>query len=692
MTFKDRHKQLLVTSFTSIHEQLVEMEAKISDALHPTAFSRHVNDLSPTDVKVIHDYLDRLRSVMQSCLEDAEIPITQRSIGLRWALQTAVNFIHISIAEMSPNKLAGYGALGDDERTRLVKMQEELQRVTDRISGYLKGHGANFGDRIARLESTAIRKETLSLLDEIITRWQLVEFRSQLDMIIDRLAKPQFEIAVFGRVSSGKSSLLNHIAGKEILPVGVTPVTAVPTRLTRGDQPQVIVSIAEFGPREVPLDNLYEYAAEEGNPGNQKHVTNILVRVPSERLREGIVFVDTPGIGALATTGGAETLAYLPRCDLGVVLIDAGSSLAKDDLQLLRLLAEAGASRQVLISKADLLQADDRKRAVAYVRDHLSREFAVEITVRPVSTVGSDERLLIEWFENDILALYDRHDELRQRSFATKVVMLIHSVHSVLHTLHERASGQAQQPREADIERAKELLDFSGDTIREARKISRDWVTNQRSTMAAVLDGVTQALQESHGNSPRDAVAQSLREAFKAHASAAYDNIANLQRHLGQSLDSLKNLFPSAAIDAAAVSDLQPAGLPLADNPAMDLVAGDQASWWTFMPKAAGLLVRRSVEKRLGEAIRQRLDAYDRQLQSWLSKSAQQVIDRYENQAEVIREELRRAVRASQDETVDTDALCRDLDALDAEAATYRGDRGQNADDGRDGNSSEKST
>ena len=40
-----------------------------------------------------------------------------------------------------------------------------------------------------------------------------VEFRPTLTMIVDRLEAKSFEIAVFGRVSSGKSLLLNrHIA------------------------------------------------------------------------------------------------------------------------------------------------------------------------------------------------------------------------------------------------------------------------------------------------------------------------------------------------------------------------------------------------------------------------------------------------------------------------------------------------
>jgi hypothetical protein len=46
-------------------------------------------------------------------------------------------------------------------------------------------------------------------IDRIITAHGLVEYRNALAMIVDKFETKTFEIGVFGRVSSGKSSLLN---------------------------------------------------------------------------------------------------------------------------------------------------------------------------------------------------------------------------------------------------------------------------------------------------------------------------------------------------------------------------------------------------------------------------------------------------------------------------------------------------
>ena len=68
---------------------------------------------------------------------------------------------------------------------------------------------------------------------------------------------------------------------------GATPVTAVPTRLEFGEKLTVLGSFAETRPCAIETERLWEYASEEGNPGNAKHVTGIHETVPSPRLRSG---------------------------------------------------------------------------------------------------------------------------------------------------------------------------------------------------------------------------------------------------------------------------------------------------------------------------------------------------------------------------------------------------------------------
>lgn len=48
---------------------------------------------------------------------------------------------------------------------------------------------------------------------------QIVACRNQLE------AHNGIDVAVFGRFKAGKSSFLNHLTGRDVLPIGVVPLT-----------------------------------------------------------------------------------------------------------------------------------------------------------------------------------------------------------------------------------------------------------------------------------------------------------------------------------------------------------------------------------------------------------------------------------------------------------------------------------
>jgi GTP-binding protein EngB required for normal cell division len=266
--------------------------------------------------------------------------------------------------------MTGYGELTGDEARQMKSIAADLTASLERLAGYLD-QGPDV-DLHQRLEKLSHKQESvlplLRELERIITAYGLVEFRGALTILLDRIQNETFEIGVFGRVSAGKSSFLNHLLGGKILPTGVTPVTSIPTRVRFGERPRATVEFAQGDPIMIDLEGdnvkpdrallqqrLAEYTTEQQNPGNVKYVSRITVEVPAGRVPRGVTFVDTPGPGSLANNGADETAAYLPRCDLGLVLVDSGTSVVREDLLILQALFRSGAEVMMLISKADLL-------------------------------------------------------------------------------------------------------------------------------------------------------------------------------------------------------------------------------------------------------------------------------------------------------------------------------------------------
>jgi hypothetical protein len=331
--FSEHHQRHVRTTFQYIDKLLLETEHTITDAGSPSPFKRHTDDTTPIQRKVTHDYISRIREQMRRVMEELNISPPEPHSGAVWAAAINLMYCSISLNELTPQRMLAYGPLSGEVAQTLDGIRAELDGLIAKLRTYLgKGAGGDLQQRLQQLGKTRDEIRLLSEIERIITAHGLVEFRGTLTMLLDRMESAAFEVGVFGRVSSGKSSLLNYILQTDVLPIGVTPVTAIPTRISHGPVTEAGIEFAEAQPQIIPLSELPEFATEQKNPGNKKHVTRIFVKLPSDRLAEGVTFVDTPGLGSLAVTGAEETIAYLPRCDLGIVLIDGGAGLTHDDL------------------------------------------------------------------------------------------------------------------------------------------------------------------------------------------------------------------------------------------------------------------------------------------------------------------------------------------------------------------------
>ena len=434
----------LLVSAQYVDKLFSEIESVLFASQAKSPFRKYRDSLSPMQVKVIEDYLASIRSQLVRVLETQSITIPEPDIASAHSMRTTLAFAKMAFRECTPERMRGYGDLPESKVRELNGLVDEMVGALEKLDGYLaQGQGQDLAGRIERLEQSGADVTTLKTLEWIINDHGLVEFRATLTMILERLESPSFEIALFGRVSSGKSSLLNAIVQTDILPVGVNPITAVPTRLKYGTKALLNVWYAERNPDHLEPGMLAEFVTEEHNPANRKHVTRITVELPSARLRDGIVFVDTPGLGSLATEGAAETLAYLPRCDLGVVLIDSGSTLTDDDLSTVRALYKAGIPVAVLLSKSDLLAGADRARAREYAEEQIAAHLGIRLPIHSVSALPAQAYLLDDWLASAILPLYERHQQLTQQSLRRKVGALREAVESALRVRLRRAGSKS---------------------------------------------------------------------------------------------------------------------------------------------------------------------------------------------------------------------------------------------------------
>jgi GTP-binding protein EngB required for normal cell division len=643
----NEHQQRhLLVSCRHIDKLLAEIEGVLTASTSRSPFPRYRSGLLPVQKKVVEDYLHRIRARLVRVLESQGIGLEPPSIDSTFAIRTTLTFADSAIEELRPKYMRGYGDVPAALVPEIEGLVDEVRSVIQKLSEYLAQDPArDFSARLAQLERQGEEIEAVRTLEGVITRRGLVEYRRGLGIIIDRLANPALEIAIFGRVNSGKSSLLNHLVGAPLLPVGVTPITAVPTTLIYGEQPALSVFFADRPPLTGPVDDVAQYVSEEGNPGNARHVTRVEVRWPSPRLRSGVVFVDTPGLGSVATRGTEETLAYLPRCDLGIVLVDAASTLSPDDVATVAALRQAAIPASVLISKADLLTIGDLARIVRHVSEQLERQLGGHVVVRAVSTAAGHEALVDAWFTEEIEPLYDRHREAALASIRRKIGSLKQAVRASLEAELRHAKGSALQPSHVaeagrTLQRAGGLL---AETVRTAEASAREIgalteAVVREASLRLVMLG---RLVETESALTQDAVRTALFTVVGTRVERIRADVLLTTEPLALALTQAASGLGRP--EGVSADDLKVDVRPL---PPLPDETGRLALRYPWLALFSDLLFARSVRAQLRATLQPRIEAslqaYTALLVGWVRDAVASVQARFHEQAEPLRAYIER--------------------------------------------------
>lgn len=195
-------------------------------------------------------------------------------------------------------------------------------------------------------------------------------------------------VALGGGFSSGKSSFLNALMGKRVLPADIDPSTSVPTYIVRGDKHEVTgINVFDTKVQMKPVDiRKIAHGFGEVEDDDEEKVTDavtlghvlesIFFSTPLHKY-DNIAFLDTPGYSKPDSEKySAKTDEQIARGQLNssnyilwFVQADAGT-ITEEDIKFIKTL-RADIPKLIIVNKADKKNLSDLKTIIAKIRSVL---------------------------------------------------------------------------------------------------------------------------------------------------------------------------------------------------------------------------------------------------------------------------------------------------------------------------------
>ena len=208
---------------------------------------------------------------------------------------------------------------------------------------------------------------------EFKSRWELK--LNKLFSDIDNYQKNEFPLVILGRWNSGKSTLINAILGKDILPSANKEMTSILTKIYYGNCSDIILRFDKEKDQTIQVDEIEDYINFRGKNYTKK-LKRIDIQSDSSFLKSGLCILDTPGLSSINDLNNDITFEIIPRAN-SIILTFSGLDVGGNDNlnlieQVFRLNYNNLYNVVFVITKSDLLSEKESIEAKESLNELIS--------------------------------------------------------------------------------------------------------------------------------------------------------------------------------------------------------------------------------------------------------------------------------------------------------------------------------
>lgn len=243
-------------------------------------------------------------------------------------------------------------------------------------------------------------KSNLLQLGKISRYLHMPQAIQRVEAIDSRMDDDTFRILIVGEFSRGKSTFVNALLGRKILPASKNPTTAIISKIVYGEKPDYhIYYREEEEPRHLTEDEFIKLTApKEPDESDAASVQDYVsaqeeldkidfaqITYPLPFCQNGVEVVDTPGTNDLNTVRLDITYGYLAQADAVVLLLSATQPLSASEAEFLRerILGNQIQDIFFVISRKDELDGPEQEQGVVdFITENLRKILPREISLK----------------------------------------------------------------------------------------------------------------------------------------------------------------------------------------------------------------------------------------------------------------------------------------------------------------------
>ena len=241
--------------------------------------------------------------------------------------------------------------------------------------------------------------------------------REQFDAIVKKAkeyADKQVEVVVCGEFKRGKSSVVNALLGEEVCVVDEGIATSAISTIRYGKERNVtrLYGNAENGDiktEQVDTENLTKFSM--GTADEIGNTVMLDITIPVERLKDGLVLVDTPGVGSLDPRHLLLTRRAMKSMEAAIFVVKADEPVTTTELDFLEQnILKLGTSCLILMNGCDGKDAQQLDSLIEQLRNDILKRNAGHCP--PIVPVSALKWCLYNRTKNDVMRQVAKVDDV----------------------------------------------------------------------------------------------------------------------------------------------------------------------------------------------------------------------------------------------------------------------------------------